>query len=378
MVSQNISFEQEIFSIVKANPQRYGKMLRAKGSAFHKESKSRQHLLEYVFQRTDFLDSISNIDLRTRLLYLRNPDITVVPTCVICSKKITKLNARYFPGVFGEINDFLKMQTCCRECSNKLAQLHREEYFREHYGEDVVNTFQLEKTKKKITKTKIENHNDPNYNNVEKAKETNLEKYGKASFFQTNEFKEKFKQTMLERFSVDHQMRSEKIRKEMSERYLEKHGVLYSTQDPKVISKMHWKYEYEGLKFDSAWEIVYYKHLKENNIDFQYQPTNVIFSYVSDGKERHYYPDFVVDNIVHEIKGDHLLKYYGDPNKVFNRSDYRAMQAKIQFCFKLEKEGKLKFITFKEIKPIFDKITKEHGFCFRRWVSQFKVHKEKA
>lgn len=372
MIDRNEKYEEEIFNIVKANPQRYGKMLRAKGSKNHKNP-NREHLLKYIYERTSFLDGIKDAILPIRLLYLRS-NIQSTPVCTIDKKPINKFNVRYFPGVFGNINDFLLKQVCCSDCSYKLAKRSREEYFQKNFGPGITNTFQLEKTKEKISETKIKDYGNPNYCNKEKAIKTNLEKHGKEYYFQTDEFQEKSKKTKIAHFGVDHQMRSQVVKDGMAERYLKKHGVPYSTQDPEVISKMHRKYFYDGKKFDSAWEIAYYRHLKESGIDFQYQP-NISIKYVSDGKIRHYRPDFLIDGTIYEVKGDNLIKYYGDNNRIFNRPDYRAMQAKMQKCFELEREGKLKFISGNELKPICEQISEAEGMSFRRWAQQFKVSK---
>ena len=372
MIERNEKYEEEIFNIVKANPQRYGRMLRAKGSKNHKNP-NREHLLKYIYERTSFLDGIKDAILPIRLLYLRS-NVSDLPVCVIDGKPIEKFNVRYFPGIFGNIEEFLSKQTCCRDCAFKLAQRSREEYFQKNFGNEITNTFQLEKTKEKIRETKIKEHGDPKYCNRNKIKETNLEKYGKAFYFQTDEFQEKSKKTKIARFGVDHQIRSQAVKDGMAERYLKKHGVPYSTQDPEVISKMHWKYFYDGKKFDSAWEIAYYRHLKESGVNFQYQP-DISIKYVSDGKIRHYRPDFLINGIIYEVKGDNLIKYYGDNSRIFNRPDYRAMQAKMQKCFELEKEGKLKFVLWNDLKTICDYISETEGMSFKRWSRQFKVSK---
>lgn len=376
MIEVNLAYEEEIFNIVKANPQRYGRMLRAKGSKNHKNP-NREHLLKYIFERTSFLDGIENAYLSVRLLYLRS-NVFDAPKCTIDEKPVTKFSLKYFPGVFGSLEDFLSKQTCCKDCANKLGQRSREIYFKENYGEDITNTFQLEKTKTEIRKTKTALHGDPNYCNKEKAIETNIARYGKAFYFQTDEFKKQFKETLLKNYNVETPIHSPEIRKKMQDTYFKRTGKYYSPQNPEIVSKMHWKYYYDGLRFDSSWEIAYYRHLKENGIEFQYQPVNVRYSYVSDGKTHFYYPDFLIDGIIYEIKGDHLIKYYADPAKQFNRPDYRAMQAKMQKCFELEKEGKLKFVSGNELKPICEHIAEVERMSFKNWARQFKVHKKAA
>ena len=48
---------------------------------------------------------------------------------------------------------------------------------------------------------------------------------------------------------------------------------------------------------------MYYIYLKDHKIQFEYHKPNLLFVYYVNGHKKHYYPDFVVENEIQEIKG---------------------------------------------------------------------------
>lgn len=153
-----------------------------------------------------------------------------------------------------------------------------------------------------IKKTKFENHGNENYNNIEQIKTTNLEKYGTEC-------------------------------------------VLNSDYYNKISKR---KYTYNGIHFDSSWEIAYYIWLKDHNIDFEYQPKS-IFQYEFNGKLHKYNPDFKINEEFIEIKSSHFF-VNGKMINPYKRSKYTKeelelrdgiMEAKHQCMIK----NKIKIIT---------------------------------
>lgn len=100
---------------------------------------------------------------------------------------------------------------------------------------------------------------------------------------------------------------TEEAQQKRKETTLKHFGVMHASKSHDIISKMRKKYTYDNIKFDSSWEVAYYIWLKDNNIDFEYQP-DISFDYKFDGKIHRYFPDFKIDNKLYEIKGGHLLK----------------------------------------------------------------------
>lgn len=60
--------------------------------------------------------------------------------------------------------------------------------------------------------------------------------------------------------------------------------------------------KYPGITFDSTWEIKVYDFLMENNIEFQYHNVSIPYEYT--GKTHYYFPDFIVNGRIYEVKGD--------------------------------------------------------------------------
>lgn len=104
-------------------------------------------------------------------------------------------------------------------------------------------------------------YGNSNYHNVQKMQETNLNKFGVRSFSQTTEFNS---------------------------------------------AKWH-KIKYDGLTFDSKYEIKYYNILKYFNISMEYHP-KLKYRYEFDTKEHYYFPDFVFNGRIVDVKNSYLLK----------------------------------------------------------------------
>lgn len=120
-----------------------------------------------------------------------------------------------------------------------------------------------------------------------RAQTTCEERYGHKFATQVPMFKEKSKMTMIKH-----------------------HGVEHALQSPKIMRKLRKKYKspkYPGKLFDSKWEIKLYDFLMEHQIDFTYQP-QITFDYEYDNKVFKYHPDFLVNDVVYEVKGDHFFK----------------------------------------------------------------------
>ena len=350
-------------------------MLKAKGSINH-NTKGRQHLLNYILEQTKFLD-VLNPPLLIRLFYLKH-QITEFPKCTICGCPIKKFQGSRPPRIFGNPTPFLNAQTCSKKHSYQLAERNRKEYLKKTYGPEITNVSQLSSTVKRIEDTKELRYGNRKYNNLEKAKKTNLENHGCEYYFQTKEFQEKSEETKLKHFGYRHQMQCPDIVDGMKERYVEAHGVEYTFQNPDVIKKCKKKYIYNGINFDSGWEIGYYVWLADHSIEFVFHPNITEFSYTSNGKIHHYFPDFLVNGKFIELKNDKQYeKYAKNLDSKWNTIQEQTMQDKFKLMDKLVKEDKLKILKFAEMKEIFDYIAQKEKMPFKKWVSQFRRHESK-
>lgn len=183
----------------------------------------------------------------------------------------------------------------------------------ERYGYYNVNT-------DKAKQTKLERYGDAHYNNQEKTKQTCLTKYGVEHVTQTDIYKEKTKQTCLSKYGVEHIAKldsskqrfinwitSDEFKRKSVETCLKKYGITNGGGSDMAHQKMHRKYTYNNLNFDSSWELYLYIFLTDNIIEFEYQP-KISFEYKVDNKIHKYFPDFKIENDYIEIKGDHFFE----------------------------------------------------------------------
>lgn len=117
-------------------------------------------------------------------------------------------------------------------------------------------------------------------------------------------------------------------------------------EHPRHITKIM----YDGLAFDSSWELKYYKWLKKNNIDFVFHP-DIKFTYEIAGQEKFYKPDFKVGEDFIEIKGDHFFEDKNPSNKMicpWDRSKDAIYEAKHQCMIR----NNVKILTGENIKHL--------------------------
>lgn len=168
-------------------------------------------LRAYVLEHSKFLDG--KVDPKhekpyaksTRIIYALN-GFTDYPKCKTCGGPIKRNLTCY---------DKLDALFCCNRCAQKDPS-----------------------TIAKGKSTKMKNHGDPNFNNMDKNKQTCRERYGVDYAWQSDRTKEASKKTLMEHFGVDHQMRSSEVVSGMRQRYKEKHGVEHMFQDPEVVARI--------------------------------------------------------------------------------------------------------------------------------------------
>ena len=231
---------------------------------------------------------------------------------------------------------------CCNACSNKDPETLNKyrETCQKQWGVD--NAFQSEEKKEKIRQTnlkkfgvenpsqselikqkKIEtsiNHFGVEYPSQseevrEKALKTNIERYGVEFTSQSQYVKDKYKETCQQKWGVDNAFQSEEIKSKIKHHWQKHYGVDNPSQLDWVIRKIlsntkHRKYKnpkYPNVEFDSSWEFIVYDFLTENEIKFKYHVEPI--SYIFDGTQFLYYPDFQLDNgRLVEVKGDQFFR----------------------------------------------------------------------
>lgn len=123
----------------------------------------------------------------------------------------------------------------------------------------------------------------------------------------------KMRETSIKHFGVPHPAQSNLIKDKIRLTTFETYGVEHYSQTNNFAKYHRKRIQYDGLTFDSSWEIKVYKYCMENNIPFEYQPS-ISFEYVYNNKIYIYQPDFLINGKLYEIKGDH---YNIGPDQLF-------------------------------------------------------------
>lgn len=137
------------------------------------------------------------------------------------------------------------------------------------------------------------------------------EKYGKeiTNINQIPNWKEKVQECWKNKTVEELNEIVDKARKTLFENY----GV-YNAGDLVRYQKLH----YNGVIFDSSWELMVYLYLQDNNIPFEFHKKGFYFNYDCEGKKCRYYPDFIINNKIYEVKGG---QYYDKNGIMINPYD---------------------------------------------------------
>lgn len=89
---------------------------------------------------------------------------------------------------------------------------------------------------RKIKATKLKRYGDENYNNIEKHKETCLDKYGVDSHFKNKKIKEKIEQICLDKYGVKYNLQNKDIHKKTKKTMEDLYGG-YGLQSKEILEK---------------------------------------------------------------------------------------------------------------------------------------------
>lgn len=187
----------------------------------------------------------------------------------------------------------------------------------------------------------------------DKKEKTTAEHYGVKNPFQSPEIKEKIRETNLQNLGVEYPMQSPEVRRKSVEFYMKKYGVANNSCLPEQRELRRRKmtelnaagvtlpkrYLFDGMRFDSSWEVIYYyyqKYFLGNDIQ-----RGKVFRYFKDGEEHSYRCDFLVNSENVEIKGDQFIR----DGVLYNPYSGETLEEKTR-CMK---ENRVKVVTGKDI-----------------------------
>ena len=217
--------------------------------------------------------------------------------------------------------------------------------FNTEKSRDRLKNVDWQKRNIKANDTKKERYGDENFNNREKSLNTMITRFGEHSS-KNKKVKEKKSETCKKKFGGNSPISDKTIReraeKTKIERYGNKNNIekaketwkhLYGVDNPmkrpeivqKALETKHFDVlkkrglVYNGVYFDSSWELAYYIWLTDNNKSFIYHP-NISINYLDDNNiERQYFPDFLVEGRFIEIKGNQFFNEKDEPYNLYKK-----------------------------------------------------------
>ena len=262
---------------------------------------------------------------------------------------------------------------------------NQKKHFREKFGTDwATQTPEVQEKRKKTTlelygvKCNLEipeikeaaHSSEAREKRINSYKQTMNEKYDVDNYYQTEEFKEHSKEVKQQRYDDPYYSNREKANATILDKYdsfdnyyaiikskgeqtcFEKYGVKSYAQTEEWSSRRRVKYQYDDYSFDSLWELSFYIWAKDHHKSID--RCNISFTYTFNGVEHIYHPDFIYENELIEIKGDHFFEVKGDKTSrmicPFNRDLDDLFEAKHQCMI----ANNVKILTGKDLKEVLD------------------------
>ena len=182
----------------------------------------------------------------------------------------------------------------------------------------------------------------------EKLKQTNIKKYGAENVFASEHGKQKIKETMLKKYGVENPSHLEYTKEKDKQTCLKKYGVTHYSQTKEFQSQRYKHFCYDGVFFDSSWELAVWVYCKDHDIAIEREPCS--FDYEYEGKQHTYFPDFKINGKLVEVKGEHLLKMLKNSKENVNAAKYSCM------C-----KNNIEIWTKKEVQLYLDYVDQKYG-----------------
>jgi len=150
----------------------------------------------------------------------------------------------------------------------------------------------------------------------EKVKQTNLERYGSEYGFQNKEIKEKIKKTNLERYGVEYLHQNDKIKEKVKQTNLERYGVEHYNNLEKIKETNLKKY---GVEHYNNLEKIKETNLKKYGVEFTFQSEEIKEKVKQFNLDKYGFENpFQNEDIKEKIKLTNLKKYGVDN---YNKSE---------------------------------------------------------
>ena len=234
-----------------------------------------------------------DIDIKVSL-YMYYNGINEVPLCPSCGSPVKFHGYKYGFSKF---------------CSTKCAQNDKEvrdklkKTCEEKYGDDyrkVIND--------KGRETKLKLYNDANYNNIEKAKQTCIIKYGVDNPMKCKDVKQKSKETCLKKYGNEYYLASDTFKNNKTT-YIDKSKqtciIKYGVDNPMKLEVVKNKVQNTCLyKYGVPWNCMRKEaHNSRNSNSYP----NTLFQQLLDDNNIQYEKEFIIENKSYDFKIDNIL-----------------------------------------------------------------------
>ena len=172
-------------------------------------------------------------------------------------KKVRATNLeKYGVEYYNGDREVAKSKMNYEEIFRKVRATNLERYGDEWYhGDRIAATEKInyDEVVKKVKETKKRLYGDENYNNIEKARQTCLEKYGVEYIFKSKEIQDKIKQTILSKYGVEYALQSNEVQDKIKRTNLHKYGAEYPLQSKFIQNKIKRIFIY-NYNVDNPWK----------------------------------------------------------------------------------------------------------------------------
>ena len=215
-----------------------------------------------------------------------------------------------------------------------------------------------------------------NYREVlkEKREATSFNRFGFRNIFCTEGFQEKKKQASLKKYGTEHPSQSPLVRSKVKATNVQRYGTEHFVNPEKAkqtcIDKYgipHYPkgvYDYDGLHFDSKWELALWIYAKDHDEEIEREPT--YFTIPFKGKNCGYTLDFRYKGKLIEVKGDQFFKADGTLQNPFDHSQ----DERYEYCHQYAIQHGIEFWRYEDVKFAIDyvnqKYTKDYLGLFKR------------
>ncbi len=197
----------------------------------------------------------------------------------------------------------------------------------------------------------------------QKTKNTCLAKYGTDYAIKSIVVRDKIKNTFLNKYKTTAPIGTNQVQKKIKETNLKKYGVENQFQRSDFRYRAWKRYLYQGVSFDSSWELALWIYAKDHNEKIIREP--IQYCYLVNGKKHYYTPDFLYKNKLIEIKGSHLIDKNGELIDLYGNMGPELAMTKMQ-CIK--KHG-VEIYSYAEMQPILSYIENTYG---KKYLKKFK------